>query len=59
MRERFWQFVHDKLEQAWHWVYYHKLARPLELGTPKNYEYSARGITASSSRRTRSLPRNT
>lgn len=26
MRRRFWQFVHDKLEQAWHWVYYNKLA---------------------------------
>lgn len=28
MKRKFWQFVHDQLEQAWHWVYYHKLAEP-------------------------------
>lgn len=26
MQRRFWQFVHDRLERAWHWVYRTKLA---------------------------------
>jgi hypothetical protein len=25
LRLRFWTFVHDSLEKAWHWVYYHKV----------------------------------
>jgi hypothetical protein len=25
MRRRFWQWVHNRLESAWHWVYYNKL----------------------------------
>jgi hypothetical protein len=25
MRLRFWNFVHDQLERAWHWVWHHKL----------------------------------
>jgi hypothetical protein len=25
IRRRLWQFIHDRLEQAWNWVYYHKL----------------------------------
>ena len=39
MRRKFWQFVHDSLERAWHWVYYHKLAGPLPEITPRNVEY--------------------
>jgi len=29
MRRKFWLWVHDTLERAWHWVYYKKLVRPL------------------------------
>jgi hypothetical protein len=29
VKRRFWQYVHDRLEDAWHWVYYHKLAGDL------------------------------
>lgn len=41
MKRRFWQFVHDRLESAWHWVYYHKLAKyQLERIVPSNVSYS-------------------
>lgn len=40
MRRKFWNWVHDRLEDAWHWVYYHKLAEPLPEITPKNYRYT-------------------
>jgi hypothetical protein len=36
----FWRFVHDKLEQAWHWVYAHKLrpvAPEIILSKPNYY----------------------
>ena len=39
MRRKFWTFVHDRLEDAWHWVYYHKLAEPLPEITLTNYQY--------------------
>jgi hypothetical protein len=41
MRKRFWQFVHNRLEDAWHWVYYTKLAEPSPLTNPGhvNYQY--------------------
>jgi hypothetical protein len=38
-KRRFWQYVHDRLEDAWHWVYYHKLARPLPEITLSNVKY--------------------
>lgn len=38
MSRRFWQFAHDKLESAWHWVYYHKLAP--QPPSPTSYSYS-------------------
>ena len=42
MRRRFWNFVHDALERAWHWVYYHKLHDPKYLDSicPKNITYT-------------------
>jgi hypothetical protein len=41
MKKRFWQFVHDQLEQAWHWVYYHKLAKPFpENIGHRDYRYT-------------------
>ena len=41
MRRRFWQFIHDQLERAWHWVYYHKLHDPKYLteSVPVNYTF--------------------
>lgn len=42
MKRRFWQFVHDRLEQAWHWVYYHKLAKPLPEIVQSNIKYGWR-----------------
>jgi hypothetical protein len=41
MRREFWQFVHDQLEHARHWVYYHKLAPPSPEVNPGyvNYKY--------------------
>lgn len=40
MRRKFWQFVHNRLEDAWHWVYYHKLARPLPEVLHGEYLYT-------------------
>ena len=40
LRRRFWQFLHDRLEAAWHWVYYHKLAEPLPVITRQSYQYN-------------------
>lgn len=43
MRLRFWRWVHDMLEAAWHWVYYHKL-RPLEPESiPQNITLTSNG----------------
>jgi hypothetical protein len=28
LRLRFWNMVHDRLQKAWHWVYYHKVIKP-------------------------------
>ena len=42
MRKKFWNFVHNRLEDAWHWVYYHKLADPppcVDIGH-KDYRYT-------------------
>lgn len=45
MRRKFWELVHDKLEQAWHWVYYAKLAPPQ---APKvgDYVYSVHFVNS-------------
>lgn len=42
MNLRFWRFVHNRLEQAWHWVYYHKILphEPLPPLTQYKYTYS-------------------
>jgi hypothetical protein len=40
LKRAFWQFVHDRLEAAWHWVYYHKLARPLPPVMASNITYT-------------------
>ena len=45
MRRRFWQFVHDRLERAWHWAYYHKLARPLPPIVQSNIKYGWRSVS--------------
>jgi hypothetical protein len=29
MKRKFWLWVHDRLESAWHWVYRTKLAKPI------------------------------
>ena len=40
-RRRFWNFVHDRLEDAWHWVWMHKLYDPKDLvaAVPVNYTF--------------------
>jgi hypothetical protein len=48
MKRKFWQYVHDRLEDAWHWVYYHKLAGyyygDLPEVCPKNIIYTTQYI---------------
>jgi hypothetical protein len=44
MTKRFWQFVHDRLEDAWHWVYYHKLVDTKELRASEPIFYSVRYV---------------
>ena len=39
MRRCFWQYVHDRLEDAWHWVYYHKLAGDLPKVSDDPYQF--------------------
>lgn len=49
LQKRFWNFVHDQLERAWHWVYYHKLHDPKKLAriVPSNVRYTyAYGVAA-------------
>ena len=45
MKRKFWQFIHDKLEDAWHWVYYHKLAKPITIQDAGNRLYSVRYVS--------------
>jgi hypothetical protein len=40
MRRKFWKFVHDRLEEAWHWVYSNKLADPAPLPPIGNVHYN-------------------
>jgi hypothetical protein len=45
VRRRFWQFVHNQLELAWHWVYYHKLAPKVPIGPPNVVAWRVTFIT--------------
>jgi predicted double-glycine peptidase len=43
VKRRFWKFVHDRLEKAWHWVYVNKIAEPMPpelMEQPIRYEIS-------------------
>lgn len=39
MSQWFWNWLHRKLEQAWHWVYYHKVRRKDGISVPVNHVY--------------------
>lgn len=46
MNRRFWQWVHDRLEKAWHWVYRAKLAKP--INPPQDVMYGTGRIAGMS-----------
>lgn len=40
MKRAFWQYVHDRLENMWHWTYRTKLARPIPTCAPVTLTYT-------------------
>lgn len=39
MKRKFWQWVHDRLEDAWSWVYRTKLSEPIHPPPDATYRY--------------------
>ena len=40
VKRKFWQWVHDRLEEVWRWVYRTKLAEPIKPSQDVMYSYT-------------------